>query len=88
MTVEVNDSDWAVGLVHTAQQGQSNGVVATHGNDTREGLAMLRLASNVGIGSGFTHENAVVTFFDLLNSPLVVVSDVWSVISPRLAIFN
>lgn len=74
MTVEVDDSDWAVSLVHAAQQRQSDGVVTTHGNDTREGLALLRLAGNVSVRGRLAHQDAVVALLDLLDSPLIVVT--------------
>ena len=74
MTVEVDDGDWPVCLVHAAEKRQSDGMVTTHGDDTRQGLAALRLTGHVGVGGRLTHEDAVVAFLNLLDSPLVIVT--------------
>lgn len=74
MAVKVDDSDGAIGLVHAAQQRQSDGVVTTHGNDTRKGLSLLRWAKLLAIVCGLAHEDGVVTLFNLLDSPLVVIA--------------
>lgn len=39
MTVEMDHSNRPVSLVDTPQQGQGDGMVATHGDNAREGLA-------------------------------------------------
>lgn len=74
MTVEVDDSDWPVCLVDTAQQRQCNGVVASKGNYTREGLACPRGPSIVGTAVGLAHQQAVMALLDLLDGPGIVVS--------------
>lgn len=74
MAVEVHDCDGPVGFVHAAQQGQSNGVVAAHGDDTGECPAVFGLASHFGVGGGCAHQDAVVALLDLLDRPLIIVA--------------
>jgi hypothetical protein len=74
MGVEVDHSDWTVSTVHGAQDGERDGVVAAHGDDTWEGLAFFRQPGFFGVGGGLAHEDAVVAFFDLVDGPVRVVS--------------
>jgi hypothetical protein len=71
--VEVDHGDWAVGLVHAAKDWEGDGVVAAHGDDTGESLALLRETGLFGVGGGLAHEDAVVAFFDLVDGPVWVV---------------
>ena len=71
--VEVDHSDRAVGFVHAAKDGEGDGVVAAHGDDTREGLALLCESGLFGVGGRLAHEDAVVAFFDLVDGPVWVV---------------
>lgn len=72
--IEVDDRDGAVGTVERAQQREGDRVVTTHGDDARQGPAMLGQAVGIGVGMRVAHEDAVVAFFDLLDCPLGVVS--------------
>jgi hypothetical protein len=74
MTVEVDDSDWAVCLVDTAQQRQRNGMVTSKGNDTWKCLASPRDTGIAGAGIGLAHQQAVMALLDLLDSPGIVES--------------
>jgi hypothetical protein len=74
MGVEMDDRDGSVSLVHGAQKRQSYSVVTSEGQDTRQCLSMLGDASHVCVSSRLTHQDTVVAFFDLLQSPLVVVT--------------
>jgi hypothetical protein len=71
--VEVDHGDWSVGLVHAAKDGEGDGVVAAHGDDTRESLALLCKSRLFSVGGGLAHEDAVVAFFDLVDGPVWVV---------------
>ena len=73
VTVEVDDSHRSVCAVHAAEQRQSDGVITAHGDHTREGLIFLRKSRLVGVSGRVAHEDAVVAFFDLVNSPLRIV---------------
>lgn len=72
--VEVYNADGTVGFVDGAQEGKRDGVVATEGNDAREGFFVLGWADLFCICGGCAHEEAVVTFFDLLDCIGVVVA--------------
>jgi hypothetical protein len=48
-------------------------VIASHGDHTREGLALLRKSNLICVCGRLAHQNAVVTFFDLVDSPCWVV---------------
>jgi hypothetical protein len=80
MAVEVDDRDGAVGTVDGPQQRQGYGVVASEGDDSGQGLAVLRRAFLLGVGLGGTREDAVVPFFDLVEGIGVVVSNLVLVI--------
>lgn len=71
--VEVDHSDWAVSTVHGAQDGERDGVITAHCNNTRESLALLRESRLSGVGGGLAHEDTVVAFFDLVDCPVRVV---------------
>lgn len=74
MGVKVDDRDGSVCFVHGAQKRQRDSVVSTEGNDARKCLAVFAGASHVCVCGGLAHEDAVVALFDLLESPLVVVT--------------
>jgi hypothetical protein len=48
-------------------------VIASHSDHTRESLALLCKPCLISVGSRLAHQNAVVTFFDLVDSPCWVV---------------
>lgn len=73
VTVEMYDSNRSIGTVHAAKQRQCDGVIATHGYHTREGLALLCKSRLISVGSRVTHEDAVVSFLDLMDGPLRIV---------------
>lgn len=74
MAVEVNHRNWPVRAVDGPQKRQCDGVVAAQGDDTGECLALLRGAKFVCVGGRVTGEDAVVTFFNLVESPRIVIS--------------
>lgn len=73
VAVKVDHRDGPVGTVDRSQQRQRDGVVATEGNHSRQGFALLRGAELVGIGGWVACEDIVVALFDLVQSPCVVV---------------
>ena len=73
MAVKMNDRDRAVGLVDAPQQRQSNGVIASKRDKSRQHLTSLGNALLVGIGVWFAHQETIVTILDLLNRPGVIV---------------
>lgn len=72
VAIEMNNRHGAVGFVDTPQQGQRDSVVTTESDNTRKSLASPRKTKLVRIGEGLAHQNAVVSFFDLLDRPSVV----------------
>ena len=80
MRVEMYDTDGTVRAVDASKQGQRNGVVTTEGNDTREGRAFEGGAFLVGVRSWRPREDAVVAFFDLVDSVGVVISQRSSIV--------
>ena len=72
--VEVDDADGAVGFVDGAEEGQRDGVVAAEGDDAGEGLFVLRRAHLFCVGGRCSHEETVVTFFNLLDCIGVIVA--------------
>ena len=48
-------------------------MIAAHGDDTRESLAMLGLAGHMRVCGRVTHKDAVVALFDLLDGPFIIV---------------
>ena len=54
VAVEVHDRDGAVGGGHAPQQGEGDGVVATQGDDSRQGFAMFGRTGEVSAGGGRT----------------------------------
>ena len=77
--VEVDYADGTVGFVYGAQERERYGVVTTEGDDAREGLLLERRTNFVGVGHGGTHQEGIVTFFNLLNRVGVVVSRSFSI---------
>jgi hypothetical protein len=73
MRVEVNNCDRAIRLVHAAEKRQGNGVVASERDHSRECLAMLRDPKLFSISGRLTHENRIVAFFNLVDSPGIIV---------------
>jgi hypothetical protein len=49
-------------------------MITTEGDNAGKGLACPGQSWLVGIGKRLTHENTVVAFFDLLNSPCIVIA--------------
>lgn len=79
MAVKVDDGDRTVGLVHAAKQRQRDCVVASHCDHARQGSTVLRWADFFCVGRRVAHENAVVTFLDLVDGPCIIVSSLSSV---------
>ena len=78
--VEVYDADGAVGFVDGAEEGQRDGVVAAEGYDAGEGLFVFGGAELFCVCGRGAHEEAVVTFFDLLDRVGIVVAGSVSVL--------
>ena len=74
MAVKVDDSDWAVGTVHAAQQRQGDSVISSKGDDTGKSLALERRTRLGRVAGWVTHEESIVSLLDLLDGVLVVVS--------------
>jgi hypothetical protein len=73
MAVKVDHSHRPVSLVDTAQQWQCDGMITTQGDDARQSLSSPGQSFGVRIGVRLAHEQAVVSFFDLLDGPRIVV---------------
>lgn len=73
VTVEMDDSHRSVRAVHAAKQRQSDGVIAAHGDHTRESLIFLRKSRLISVSGRVAHEDAVVAFLDLVDCPLRIV---------------
>ena len=74
MTVEVDHSDWTVGSIQAAQDGEGDCVITAQGDDPGQRAAVLGEALLVGIAEGRLGEHDIVTFFDLANCPFVVIA--------------
>ena len=79
MTVEVDDSHRPIGAVHAAKQRQSDGVITAHGDHTWEGLVLLCESRLVSVSGRVAHQDAVVAFFDLVDSPFRVIGSDWNI---------
>lgn len=75
MTIEMDDRNRSISLVDTPQQGQGDGMIATHGDDAGESLARSRETVLISVGEGLPHEEIVVAMFDLLDGPVIVIPD-------------
>lgn len=69
----MDDGDGTVGAVHAPEQGKRDGMVTSEGDYTRESLAVLGNAWLFCGGLWVSHQDTVVTLFDLVESPGVVV---------------
>lgn len=72
--VEVDHADWAVCFVDAAQQGEGDGVVAAQSDDSRECLAGFANAGLFGRRVWRACQERVVTFLDLLQGVVVIVT--------------
>ena len=70
----MNHRDGSVSTVDRPKERESNRVVTTERDDSGKGLAGLRWSFLFGVGGRSTSQNRVVAFFDLVESPSVVVS--------------
>ena len=66
--------DGPVCLVHGAQKRQSDSVIATESDDTRQRLSMLGWAGHVCVCGRLAHQNTIVALFNLSQSILVIVT--------------
>lgn len=69
----MDDADWSIGTVDTAEERQGYGMITTERDEAGEGLALLGPAFDFGIGLWLASEKCVVAFFDLLQSICVVI---------------
>ena len=76
VAVKVNDGDGSISPINGSKQGKSDGVVAAESNDARKGLALFRRSSLIGIGGRTPGEDVEMTFFNLVQSPSVVISSI------------
>jgi hypothetical protein len=74
MTIEVDNRHRPVGLINTPQQGQGDRVITTESDDTGKSLPSARQTEFISVGIRLAHQDAVVSFLDLLDSPGVIVS--------------
>lgn len=79
MTIKMDDSHRSIRAVHAAEQRQSDGVIAAHGDHTWESLIFLRKSRLVGVSGRVAHEDAVVAFLDLVNGPFWIVRSNWDI---------
>ena len=79
VTVEMDDSHGSIRAVHAAEQRQSDGVIAAHGDHAWESLIFLRKSRLVGVSGRVAHEDAVVAFLDLVDGPLRIVRSDWDI---------
>jgi hypothetical protein len=70
----MDDSDRAVRSVHTSEKRQSDGMVATKCYYSRQSPPFLRQARLFRIRGWLSHEDGVVAFLNLVNSPGIVVA--------------
>ena len=70
----MNDADRTVGLVHGAEQGERDCMVTAQSNDTGKGFAFQCGANFVCIGLRASHEELVMTIFDLLDGVGIVIT--------------
>ena len=74
MRVKVDDGDGTISTVDGAEEGESDGVVTSEGDDSWEGFAVLGWSFLLRVGGRFAGEDCVVAFFDLVKGPGVIVS--------------
>lgn len=75
MAVEMDYADRSIGFVYAPQQRQRDSVVSAKRDDSRQRLPMLGRAQLVCVGGRLAHQDAVVAFFDLLDSIRIVIPD-------------
>lgn len=73
MAVKMYDSNGTIGPVDTTQQRQCDSVITTQSDNAWQSLSGLRQSHPVGIGVRLAHKQTVVTFFNLLQGPFIVV---------------
>jgi len=88
MAVKVDDGDGAVFAVDGAEEGESDGVVTSKGDHTRECFAMLRRTGLVGVGVGSAAQEEVVALLDLLERVRIVVPEHHHLISTFMSKFQ
>jgi hypothetical protein len=74
MAIEMNNTDRTIGAVDAAEERESDGVVATQGNQPWKRLALLRPPFDACIGLGLTGEERIMAFFNLLKSIGIVIT--------------
>lgn len=74
MAVKVDDCDGAVSTVHAAKEWQRDGMVPAQGDDAGERSALDRRPLCLSIGGGFTREDDIMPFLNLLKSIRVIIS--------------
>lgn len=74
MTVEMDHSHGPVSLVDTAQQRQCDGMITPQSDNPRQSLSGPGQSFRIRIGERLAHQQAVMSFFNLLDGPSIVVS--------------
>jgi hypothetical protein len=74
MRVEVYHRDWAVSAVDRSEKRQSDCVITSEGDNPGKSLSILRWTFFFGVGRWSAGQDRVVSLFDLVKSPSVVVS--------------
>ena len=72
----MNDADGTVGFVYGAEQRERDCMVTAQSNDTGERFAFQCGANFVCIGLRASHEELVMTIFDLLDGVGIVITGV------------
>ena len=84
MGVEVDDGDRSISAVHTSEEREGYGVVATKRDHTWECLAFLRDAQLLRIRRRLSHQKAGVAFFDLVECVGIIVAGTLSAVTRRI----
>lgn len=74
MRIEVDHCNWAICTIHGSEQWESDSVITTKSNQTRQSLALLGWTDSFGIRFGRSGEQRVMPFFDLFQGIGVIIT--------------